>query len=267
MLVFDPELAAKMKMPKELLERAKELHLTIHIGIDRVHASVFDFNSSSCFWHVHSDLPLGLEPYQFIYQRNWMEAVFRKCSITFDTDTYSLVPQSLFDPSLCADYLQMQHGVMSNAPAYTELSEAQAVLCFEGPDWQNDIIRLIPNARVMPLGALLTRLAIIKAQSDDVGFILAVSSGMVTMAGWKNKNLVLLATHDARTPEDVLYHTSNAALRLQIDMETCHAELLQTIPDDEMGKLLGRYLKVCAPLSLPVIADAPAITQLHYLCA
>ena len=111
MIAFDPELAARMKMPKELLDRAPELHLALHTGQNHVHAALYDFASSTCFWNVQSEVPAHLSVYKFIYQRNWIEGVFRRCTVTFDSDAYALVPLSLFDAESCADYLQMQHGL------------------------------------------------------------------------------------------------------------------------------------------------------------
>jgi len=267
MAVFDPELAARMKMPKELLERAPELHLAIHAGIGQVHAALFDFNQTACLWHVHADLPPGISAYAFIYGRNWIEGVFRKCTITFDCDTYALVPQSIFDPAACSDYLSMQHGVVSSTIGSVELPEAEAVICFEWPDWHDSLMRVIPNARVQPQSALIVRLALALAHSGENTFLIATSSDFVTIAGVKNKNLMLLATQAARTPEDVLYHLSNAAMRLQIDLENCRVQLMEAIENSEILELLRRYVKEIQPIEAPAKIESPAITQLHYLCA
>jgi hypothetical protein len=267
MAVFDPELAARMKMPKELLERAPELHLAIHAGLREVHAALFDFNQSTCLWHVYSELPPGISPYAFIYGRNWIEGVFRKCTITFDCDTYALVPQSIFDPAAGADYLSLQHGVESTSTGFVELPEAEAVICFEWPDWYANLMRVIPNARVQPQSALLVRLALAKAQTGESSFLVATSSDYVTIAGVKNKVLMLLASHEARTPEDILYHLSNAALRLQIDMEHCRIQLLEAVENGEVLELLKRYVKEIRRVEAPASIESPAITQLHYLCA
>ncbi len=267
MVVFDPELAARMKMPKELLDRAPELHLAIHIGRQHVHAALYDFSASTCFWHVQSEVPAGLSVYKFIYQRNWIEGVFRRCTVTFESDCYALVPLSLFDSESCADYLQMQHGVADLPTAFFELPEAEAVVVYEIPEWQQDLMRSFPNARVLPLSALLTRLAVAKVQQSQAGLFLAFSSDYVTIAALKGKSLVLLATNEARTPEDALYHLSNAAMRLQIDLENCLLELLEITAGNELSELLSRYVREVKSLSANPSIDGPVITQIHYLCA
>ena len=46
MAVFNPELAARMKMPKDLLDEASGLHLAMHLGELSVEAALFDAASS-----------------------------------------------------------------------------------------------------------------------------------------------------------------------------------------------------------------------------
>jgi hypothetical protein len=161
----------------------------------------------------------------------------------------------------------MQHGKPAISIGYTELPEAEAVLCFEWPEWYSEVMRLIPNARILPQPVLLVRLVQSYTQSGDAGFLVAVSSGNATIAGFKNRALALLVTQPARTSEDILYHLSNAALRLQIDPENCRVFLLEAITDNENQSLLGRYVKMVSSISSPAGIEAPAVTQLHYLCA
>lgn len=267
MVVFDPELAARMKMPKELLDKASELHLAMHIGRETVYAALYDFSSSSCLWNVQSDVPPGISVFKFIYQRNWIEAVFRRCSVTFDTDCYALVPTSLFDPLSCGDYMEMQHGVTTSQTGFIELPEADAVICFELPEWNADLLKHFPNARILPLSALLTRVAAARNQMADSDFLVAFSSASVTIAAVKNKALVLLSTHEARTEEDVLYHLSNAAMRLEIDLDNCSLQLLDMSGHEDLFHLLQRYSKEVKMLAAHATSEGCSATQLHYLCA
>jgi hypothetical protein len=267
MVVFDPELAARMKMPKELLERAQELHFAMHIGRQHVHAALYDFSASSCLWHVESEVPPSISVYKFIYQRNWMEGVFRRCTVTFDTDCYALVPASLFDPNAASDYLEMQHGVSGITAGFFELSEAESVVCFETPEWQTDLIRNFPNARIIPVSALLLRIASNRTNQSMSGFLVMFSSLTITIAAVKDKEIVMLSTHEARTGEDALYHLSNAAMRLQIDPEKCEIELLDTSEQTELTELLKRYFGEVKALVVIPEMNAPMVTQIHYLCA
>jgi hypothetical protein len=267
MVVFDPELAARMKMPKEMLEKAPELHFTMHISKQHIHAALYDFSIASCLWNVHSEIPVGLSPFKFIYQRNWIEGVFRRCSVTFDSDTYALVPTPLFDENSCNDYLHMQHGLQQTQTAFIELTEVDAVICYELPEWYAELIRCFPNARILPLSALLARTAVAKMNQAKAEMVVAFSSSSVTIAAVKSKALVLLTTHEARTHEDVLYQISNAAMRLQIDLDDCSIELLDATDSTELLLLLKQYVKEAKSFAFPVSTNGSAITQLHYLCA
>lgn len=267
MVVFDPELAARMKMPKELIDRAHDLHLALHIGRQHVHAALFDFSLSVCFWSVDSEVPPGMSVYKFIYQRNWMEGVFRRCSVTFDTDCYALVPASFFDANSAADYLQMQHGVSGISAAFAEVPESDSVICFEIPEWQTELMRHFPNARILPVSALLLKLAAARTNLSTRSFFVMYSSLTVSIAAIKDKEVVMLSTHEARTSEDALYHLSNAAMRLQMDPENCDVELLDAYGQTELCELLKKYFGGVKPLSVHAEMNAPLVTQIHYLCA
>jgi hypothetical protein len=173
----------------------------------------------------------------------------------------------LFDESVVADYLNMQHGFMEGSADYIELPEAEAVLCFEVPNWKTELIQYFPNARLMPLSALLTKVAAMKFQQQQECILVAVSSEAVTFACVRNKSLLLLSTQNSKTPEDVLYHLSNAAMRLEIDLGNCTVEILSHRTDDELSILLKRYIKEVLPIHQLDKANCSMFTQLHYLCA
>jgi hypothetical protein len=115
--------------------------------------------------------------------------------------------------------------------------------------------------------ALLTRLAAARLHQANSVFLIAVSSGSASILAVQNKSIVLMATHEAKTPEDVLYHVSNAAMRLQIDLENCRVELMEASADDSLSQLLKRYAGEVSQLKEVIASTDSAITQLHYLCA
>jgi hypothetical protein len=267
MSVFDPELAARMKMPKELLDRAGDLHFAMHIGDGYVHASLFDFVDSTCLWGVQSAVPAGMAVEKFVYQRNWLEGVYRRCTISFDCDQYTLVPRSLFDENAVSDYLNLQHGSEQGATECIEIPEAEVVLCFVLPLWYSEIMRFFPNARLMPLSAFITKAAASKFQHQLQCIIAAVTPEHVTLACIRNKTLLLLSTQEAKTSDDVLYHLSNAAMRLELDLENCAVELVASAGRDELITLLRRYVKEVKIVQRTEVTNCSAYTQLHYLCA
>jgi hypothetical protein len=267
MSVFDPELAARMKMPKELLERAVDMHFAMHIGDGYIHASLFDFADATCLWDVQSALPAGMVVEKFVYQRNWLEGIYRRCTITFDCDQYALVPRSLFEENAVSDYLKLQHGSEVQTTDYLDLPEAEVVLCYVLPPWASEIVRYFPNAKLMPLSALITKSAVAKFHQQQQCVIAAVTPHHVTMACTRNKMLLLLSTQDAKTSEDVLYHLSNAAMRLELDLENCEVDVVAENRGEETASLLRRYVKNIKLVHRLEHSTCSAFTQLHYLCA
>ncbi len=268
MAVFNPEMAARMKMPKELLDEASSLHLAMHLSEQSVEAALFDAATSQCKWHVFVDITALSDPAQFVYERNWNEQVFRKCSVSFDCDRFALIPKAYFDENLCAEYIRLQHGSISSDTTYLELSEIDAVLCFALPSWHQRVVSMMPNARLIPSAALLMRYARMHAPREGSAFITWVCAQSMTLACMKEKNPVLLASNAVSSEEDVLYYLSNAAMQLDVDLENVSLNLLVSAPGMEVKPLLERYIVNIISLSSSVSCpEGSFMPQLHAICA
>jgi hypothetical protein len=265
MAVFNPELAARMKMPKELLDEASSLHFALHIGDRYVEAALYDAASSTCRWHVISEEFIG-DPVEFIYQRNWHDQLFRKCTVSFDTLVYAIVPTPYFEEKQIAAYLQLQHGVLSNQPQHIELAELDAVCCFESPEWSARLMGFIPNARILPSAAVLARYAAIAATGDGASCVCWVTERQLTMVCLRQRKLHLLASNEVSSEEDVMYHFSNAAMRLGFDLEHLSLDLLIGRGMTELTELLSKYVRQVNTLEA---ADeiGSYMPQIHVLCA
>jgi len=268
MAVFNPELAARMKMPKDLLDEASGLHLAMHLGDASVEAALFDAATSQCRWHVVSELPQGIDPSQFVYQRNWCEQVFRKCTVSFECERYALIPLGYFDVAMCAEYIQLQHGSSVEQATYIELSELDAVICFEYPSWHTKLSAMIPNARFFPSASLLLRYARMHAPRNGSAFYAWVAARSLTMACMKDKAPVLIATNAISSEEDVLYHLSNAAMQLHVDLEHVRLEIIDSASGFLVEQLLAKYIADVKTLpSTPLCEDGSFTAQLHAVCA
>jgi flagellar biosynthesis component FlhA len=128
-------------------------------------------------------------------------------------------------------------------------------------------MRYFPNARLMPLSAFITKAAAAKFQHQLQCIIAAVTPEHVTLACIRNKMLLLLSTQDAKTSDDVLYHLSNAAMRLEMDLENCAVELVASAGREELTTLLRRYVKDVRLLHRTEVTNCSVFNQLHYLCA
>lgn len=265
MAVFNPELAAKMKMPKELLDEASSLHFVLHIGDRFVEAALFEAASSKCRWHVISEEFLG-DPVEFIYQRNWHDQLFRKCTVSFDTTHYAIVPTAYFDEKQIAAYLQLQHGLVVASPQFTEMSELDAMCCYESPDWFSRLMGFIPNARIIPTSALLARYAAVSAPIDDSFCACWVTDRQVTMACLRGRKLQLLASNEVSSEEDVMYHVANAAMRLGFELEQVIFELIVGKGMTELMPLLSKYVSRVKHAE-STDGFGSYMPQIHVLCA
>jgi len=268
MAVFNPELAARMKMPKELLDEASGLHLAMHLGEQSVEAALFDAATFQCRWHVFSEITDALDPAQYVYQRNWNEQVFRKCSLSFDCDRYALIPHTYFDANHCEEYIRLQHGSSASHVGNLELSEIDAVLCFELPAWQSYISTMIPNARLFPAAALLLRYARMHSPREGSAFYAWVTRQSLTLACMKDKLPSIISTNGITNEEDVLYHLSNTAMQLHVDLEKVPLEMLISAPGFGLNDLLEKYMLNLKTLpSSSLCSDGSFIAQLHATCA
>jgi hypothetical protein len=265
MAVFNPELAAKMKMPKELLDEASSLHFVVHIGDCFVEASLFEASSSKCRWHVMSDEFLG-DPVEFIYQRNWHDQLFRKCTVSFDTTLYAAVPAAYFDETQTAAYLKLQHGLSVTSPHAIEMPELDAVCCYDSPDWFSRLMSFIPNARIFPAASLLARYAAFSSPSDGTACVCWVTDKQLTMACLRQRKLQLLASNEVNSEEDVVYHVANAAMRLGFELEQVVFDLIVGRSMTELMPLLSKYIRE-VKLAESTDGIGSFMPQIHVLCA
>jgi len=252
-------------MPKELLDEASSMHLVLHISDRFVEAALFEAASSQCRWHVISDEFLG-DPVEFIYQRNWHDHLFRKCTVSFDAALYSIVPAAYFDEKQITSYLQLQHQVSVSHAQFTEITELDAVCCYETPDWMPRLVGFIPNARVIPAAALVARYAAISAPAEGSSIACWVTDRQLTMACLRQRKLKLLATNEVSAEEDAMYHIANAAMRLGFELEQLQFDLIVGNGMRELASLLSKYVRRMNDHSSSD-AIGSYFPQLHVLCA
>jgi hypothetical protein len=265
MAVFNPELAAKMKMPKELLDEASSLHFVLHIGDGFVEAALFEASSGRCRWHIISNEFLG-DPVEFVYQRNWHDHIFRKCTVSFDTEHYAVVPSAYFDEKQITAYLQLQHNLPVRNALFSEMTDLDAICCFDAPDWMPRLMSFIPNARIIPAAALLARYAAISANAEGFSIACWATNRQISMACLRQRKLQLLATHEVSAEEDAMYHIANASMRLGFELEQVQFELLVGQGMSELKPLLSKYVR---QINENTSSDNQGsfMPQLHVLCA
>src|SRR5688572_10672491 len=99
MTAFVPGIAARALIPRDLLSQASALHLCMHIHPRWVAVALADAAGGQVTWSEQFDIEQAhVDTWDdvagFIRGRNWSEKVFRKCTLTFDTADFTLVPSA-----------------------------------------------------------------------------------------------------------------------------------------------------------------------------
>jgi hypothetical protein len=252
--------------------QASSLHLSMHLATDFVEAALAEAAGGEFHWTgifpIESNQMSGKDALHFVTERNWSDKVFRKCSVSFDTSEICLVPRAFFEPDKAMELLSFQCNLTSSASDHIEFPEWDAVLIFGLPDWTFDLCKKYPNARFYPISALAARHAqsFAGAGQDVMGIF--VSSDHLVLTIFRNKKLHLLNTFHIAGDEDVLYHASNAALRLGIDFENAVVQLATTKRSESLANIFKHYNRHTTHLFLNESSDHMSyLSMLHTLCA
>lgn len=273
MSAFSPEIAARAMMPREYLNEASSLHFAMHLSSGYIQVALAEASGSEFLWSEDFTIEQRKHSYadavDFVSGRNWSEKVFRKCSLTFDTDEFTLVPNAFFDVAKGRDLLEFNTGKPSLLPAHLPLQEMDAVMIFNQDEYVRELSKQFPNVRIFPTAYLFIKNALARAERDETTLHLSRTSNHSLLAVVKNKKLLLLNHFDVQNEEDILYHASNAAMRLNIDFEHAGIELYEMPISDTLFPLLKKYNQHVSyafnDLNKKVKASFPA--HLHILCA
>ncbi len=272
MSVFNPEIAARALMPKELLAEASSLHLCLHLGVADVMVAVVEASGHTVRWWQSFQPEVLHHTYRdaatFIAPRNWSERIFRKCTLSFDTAGFALVPTAFLQPGHEAQILHFQTGISAEQPASLPLPEMDAALLFEQDSHVRSLIKQLPNVRIFPTAYLWVKYALLSAEKDDTHFHIAHLGKEMLLTIVKNKKLMLLNRFEAQSAEDLLYYASHAALRLNMDFEKVDLRLYTWPLQEETAALLGNYNTrlTRAFMAEETSASMPFPIHLHMLC-
>ncbi len=272
MSAFNPEISARALIPKDLISQASALHFSLHIADDRVEAALSEASGGEFHWSgifpLEYDYKSLKHAVQFVAERNWGEHVFRKCSVSFETSEICVVPRAFFEPQRAGELLAFQCDVAPAAADYIEFPELAAVLIFGLPDWTSEICKKFPNARLYPLSALAMRHAQSTTQIDEDVLGIYVSTSQMVLTVFRNNKLHLVNTYHVIGAEDVLYHASNAALRLGIDFENASLKVASTWRSESLVNLLRHYNRRTVHLFMNESSDHFSyLSMLHSICA
>lgn len=267
MSAFDLESAARAIMPKEILTMASSSHLALHIAPSYVQAQVSDAASEEQLWQQTFGMvnPEQLaEGFAFVEARNWLDKVFRKVTLSFDSPYFTLVPEPLFIADSMDDLLRFNFPTVIGTAKQLDLRESDSRVVFEWPAACGELLRKAPNIQVMPLAFLMARFAHHPQWNAPQQVNLLIGDTRLFVTATRNSRLVFLNSFEVSNEMDVLYHLSNLAIRLEFDLERVPIVVMRqtgSMPVD----ILQTY---CGALQKPKFDEAiGAILQLHSICA
>lgn len=259
-------------MPRDLLGQASALHFSLHIANDFVEAALSEAAGGDFHWsgifsldndRIHAD-----EAMNFVNERNWSDRVFRKCSVTFDSKECCLVPKAFFTPEKASQLLAFQNNTTPVQTDFIDIPELDAVVVFSLPDWSAALTKKFPNARLYPLSALALRHSVSLAAEGDHVLGLYVTASSLILTVFKSRKVQLMNVFPVENDEDVLYHASNAAMRLNIDFENAALMVATFSRSENLLNLLRHYNRNPKHLFVNESSDQISyISYLHSLCA
>jgi Protein of unknown function (DUF3822) len=267
MSAFDLETAARALMPKEVLAQASSAHLALHISDGFVLVCVSDVASENPMWSQNFVLPSNdnlANGFEFIAARNWLEKVFRKVTLSFDTTVFTMIPEAFYDASTMEEVLRFNHPGLQGRSQQLELREADSRILFEWPNSADVVLHKVPHLRLMPLAFLMAKFAHHPQWNEPEQINLLVSDSRLIITATRQHRLLLLNVFEVSNETDVLYHLSNLAIRLTFDLERVPILLLQG-PESLGLELLHTY---CGNLrKSPFTTTVHPIIHLHSVCA
>jgi Protein of unknown function (DUF3822) len=247
MSAFSPEISARALIPKELLGQASSLHFSLQLHPEFVEVVLSEAAGGEIHWSQIFNLETIKDDFanavNFVNDRNWHEKVFRKCTISFDTSEFCVVPKAFFTPEKAEELLSFHTERKTNKVESVEIPEIDAVLIFGVPDWSSQVIATFPNAKFLPSAFLYLKYskAISSASTDTINVFHSPSS--VVLCVFREHKLSLLNAYKANNEEDVLYHTSNSAMRLGIDFENAMLNVFEFNKGESLVNLMKHYNK------------------------
>lgn len=244
MSAFHPETMARALMPKELLSRANALHLAVHLSASELEVAVFDKDQEAALWHQRFELGAGTLPWQnalsFLEDRNWKDAVFRKVTISFDTDAFTLVPQAFMISGKEHDLLEFNLQRTVIQAESIALDSLGANILYDFPVTLSVLTEWWPNARFYPTVALMLQQGAKQRQTQKTVYA-HVTATSILLSVFDGHDMKLANVYPRSSNDDVLYHLANACIRLGLDLATVSVRIEGSEATDDLLQLVSTY--------------------------
>lgn len=268
---FNPEIAAQAMIPKELLDQSSSLHFSLHLRKNGFEASISEAAGGELHWssHVREESEASGNYTEHLNFRNWHEKIFRRCTVSYDTEIFTLIPSGFFESEKASEILSFSSGKICRRTNYIELPEWEAVLVWEEPEDVVDVLKYFPNARMLPTAFLILKYCSIVLDRKEDTIAIMRSGSLLNLFVFKQGQPIMLNAHQTNGDEDVLYYASHAAMTLGIDFENCQLHIYDQDQDITLLNLLGHYNRNLTSIFSENTSSIRTgiISQLHILCA
>ena len=180
-------------------------------------------------------------------------------------------PVAFFESNKEKAMLEFSTGASHDEVAHLVLPELDAVIVYPAGPWVNAISQVFPNARIFPSAYLFAKYAWSQGERNIYSMYLYRIHGFLLLAVMEGKKLLLLNHYSVQNDEDILYHASNAAMRLNMDFENLMVMCFDHDDEKHSISLLRQYNHTASCGDFGVEAKPgikPSfITHLHILCA
>lgn len=243
---FNPEIAAKALLPKDVAASAATLHLAIHINPALVEVAVVDRDTNKELWlekfDILNDSDADLsQAIDFVRHCNWGDKVFRKTTISFDNTDFVLVPQGFLVPGKERELLEFSTRREADCPETYMIPEIGAGIVYDLPLTIQSLAARFPNVRFYPSSGLCLRHAVSVSQELSCFHVL-VQHGYMLVIAFHDGQVKLTNHYGIQGNDDVLYHVANAAMRLGIHLESSDLTLYGASVTGELKEMLEVYV-------------------------
>ncbi|MEI7502288.1 MAG: DUF3822 family protein [Paludibacter sp.] len=168
---------------------------------------------------------------------------YKNIRLICELDGYIFVPNALFEKGNETDYFLFEHKLDKNDCIITNnISNWETVNVFSIPkNLKEALNQLLPNSIIEHhLSYFLTdKIKLRNETSVQIWVRPKIMDVIVLCAG----NLQLINSFTYNTPEDFTYYTLNIFEQLSLDIESCKVKLYNTDGNNELQKLIKKYIK------------------------
>lgn len=270
MPMLSTDYAHSMQLSPEWLNQADHLHLGIHIHSDGLMIGLFEVHSKQPIWLM--DAPhLSHNIAQTLQQGQWVQPFFRKVSISFSAESWTVIPQSFFQPNQLSVWIKE---TSNSQLGYQNLQQESNVLIHRHSKDIEHIAALYPQAQVNCAIKMWLQLNTTLAYTNVLSAWIEADKLCIELI--QNHQRILLNQFEAKSVEDVLYFISATLQQNTTSSDTEIVLMGQDVSEDLLETLSNYCEKVQVwntplGLQLPETCKLPAhhyySILMHTLCA